>query len=57
MEVFCCLHRVFRVLGEVLQQGLCHRPSYGGHLDQGIPEEVVGGLVCVAVRWKAFVLL
>ena len=35
----------------------CHRPSHGGPLDQGIPEEVLGGLVCVAVGWPAFVLL
>ena len=38
-------------------QGLCHRPSHSGFLDQGIPEEVFGGLVCLALGWPAFVLL
>ena len=37
-------------------QGLCHRPSHGGFFDQGVPEEVFGGLVCVAVGWPSFVL-
>ena len=54
----CCrLHWVLRVLGEVTLQGLCHCRSHGGLLDQGVPEEAVGGLVCVAVRWPAFVFL
>ena len=26
-------------------QGLCHRPSHAGFFDQGISEEVFGGLV------------
>ena len=51
-----CLHGAFRVFGEVSVQGLCHRPSHGGFVDQGIPEEVFGGLVCVAVGWPSFVL-
>ena len=42
--------------GEVSVQGLCHRPSHGGFFAQGIPEEVFGGLVCVAVGWPSFVL-
>ena len=29
-------------------------PSHGGLFDQGIPEEVFGGLVCVAVGWRSF---
>ena len=37
-------------------QGLCHRPSHGGFFDQGILEEVLGGLVCVAVGLPSFVL-
>ena len=37
-------------------QGLSHRPSRGGFFDQGIPEEVFDGLVCVAVGWPSFVL-
>ena len=37
-------------------QGLCYRPSHGGFPDQAIPEEVFGGLVCVAVGWPAFVM-
>ena len=37
-------------------QGLCHRLSHGGFFDQGIPEEVLGGLVCVAVGRPSFVL-
>ena len=41
---------------EVSVQGLCHCPSHGGFFDQGIPEEVFGGLVCVAVGWPSFVL-
>ena len=44
-------------IGEVLGWGLCHRPSQSGFLDQGIPEEVFSGLVCMAVGWPAFVLL
>ena len=32
------------------------KPSHGGFFDQGIPEEVFGGLVCVAVGWPSFVL-
>ena len=35
---------------------VCHRPCHGGFFDQGIPEEVFGGLVCVGVGWPAFVL-
>ena len=57
LEVRRRLHWVFRVLGEVSLQSLCHCPSQGGFLDQGIPEEMAGGLVCVAVRRPAFVLL
>ena len=53
----CCPHRVLRVFGVVPLQGLCHRPSHSGLLDQGIPEEVFVGLVCVAVGRLAFVLL
>ena len=53
----CCLHGAFRVFGEVSVQGLCRRPSHGGFLDQGIPEEVSGGPVCVAVGWPSFMLL
>ena len=56
LEVCCCLHGAFRVFGEVSVQGPCHRPSHGGFLDQGVPEEVFGGLVCVAVGWPSFVL-
>ena len=56
LELRCCLHRAFRVVGEVSVYGLCRRPSHGGFLDQGIPEEVFRGLVCVAVGWPAFVL-
>ena len=37
-------------------QGLCHCPSHGGFFDQGVPEEVFGGLVCVAVGLPSFVL-
>ena len=44
------------VFGEVSVQGLCHCPSHGGFFDQGVPEEVFGGLVCVAVGWPSFVL-
>ena len=57
LEVRCCLHWVLCVFGEVSLQGLCHRPSDGGLLDQGIPEQVFGGLVCVPVARPAFVLL
>ena len=32
------------------------RASHGGFLDQEVPEEVFGGLVCVALGWPAFVL-
>ena len=46
----------FPVFGEVSVQGLCHCPSHGGFFDQGVPEEVFGGLVCVAVGWPSFVL-
>ena len=56
-EVRCCPRRVLCVFGEVLLQGPCHRPSHDGLLDQGIPEEVFGGLVRVAEGWPAFVLL
>ena len=38
-------------------QGFCHRPSHGDLLDQGIPEQVAGGVFCVAVRLPAFLLL
>ena len=55
-NVCCCLHGAFRVFGEVSVQGLCHCPSHGGFFDQGVPEEVFGGLVCVAVGWPSFVL-
>ena len=37
-------------------QDLCHRPSHGGFFDQGIPEEVLGALVCLAVGWLSFVM-
>ena len=57
LEVGCCPHPVPRIFGEVPLQGLCHRPSHGDLLDQGIPEEEFGGLLCVAVGWPAFVLL
>ena len=30
--------------------GLCHRPSHGGFFDQGVPEEVFGGL-CSSGTW------
>ena len=63
LEVRCCLHGAFRVFGEMSVQlqwpvswGLCHRPSHGGFFDQGIPEEVLGDVVCVAVGWPSFVL-
>ena len=56
LEVRCCPHRVFRVFGEVPLQGLCHRPSHSGLFDQGIPGEVLGGPVCVAVGRPAFML-
>ena len=55
LEVRCCLHGAFHVFVEVSVQGLCHRPSHGGLFHQGIPEEVFGGLVCVAVGWPSFV--
>ena len=57
LVVRCCPHRVLRVFGEVSVLGLCHRPSHSSFLDQGIPEQVLGGLVRVAVGWPAFVLL
>ena len=56
LEVPCCLHVAFRVFAEVSVQGLCQRSSHSGFFDQGIPEEVFAGLVCVAVGWPAFVL-
>ena len=56
LEVRCCLHGAFRVFDEVSVQPLCHRPPHGGFFDQGIPEGVFGGLVCVAVGWPSFVL-
>ena len=56
LEVRCCIYGAFRVFGELSVRGLCHRPSHGGLLDQGIAEEVCAGLVCVAVVWPAFVL-
>ena len=56
LEVRCCLHGAFSVFGKVSVQGLCHRPSHGGFVDQGILEEVFGGLVCVSVGWPSFVL-
>ena len=56
LKVCCCLHGAFRMCGQVSLQGLFHRPSHGGFFDQGVPEEVFGGLVCVAVGWPSFVL-
>ena len=56
LEVCCCLHGAFRVFGEGSVQGLCHCSSHGGFFDQGVPEEVFGGLVCVALGWPSFVL-
>ena len=56
LEVRCCLHGAFLVFGELSVQGLCHHPSHGGFFDQGIAEEVFGGLVCVAVGWPSLVL-
>ena len=49
LEMRCCSHRVLCVFGEVPLQGLCHRPSHDGPLDQEISEEVLGGVMCVAV--------
>ena len=37
-------------------QGSCHRLFNFGFFDQGIPEEVFVGLVCLAVGWPAFTL-
>ena len=57
LVVCYCPHPVLRVFGEVPLQGLCHGPSHSGLLYEGIPVEVFGGLVCLAVGWSAFVLL
>ena len=42
------LSSVFGLLGKVPLQGLCHRPSHGGLLDHGAPEQVACGVVCLA---------
>ena len=57
LEVRCSLHWITCVFVEVSLQGLCHLPSHGDLLDQGIPQEAFSGLTCVAVGWPAFVLL
>ena len=57
LEVHWCLHCLLCVFGEVLLQGLCHRASHCGFLDQKIPEGAFSGLMCVAVGRPASVLL
>ena len=56
-EACCRLHRVFGLLGYVPLYGLYHPPSHGGLLNQGVPDEVAGGLVFSAVEGPALVLL
>ena len=38
-------------------QDLCQCSPHGGFQGLGVPEQVVGGLVCVALRLPALLLL